>query len=147
MNRPEPDEKAALGLGVIVLIVIAFVVGKSFGGDAEAVTVTRTVTQPVTDIKTVTAPPMPVPYIPEACVEVIDIALQAREGARQLSASQGALSKIIDEAGKVIYTDDPNEVVRLSQAWMDLQGTQHSAWFLIGSADADMTRALKDCPH
>ena len=127
---------------MIVLVIGSFLVGQHFGGaDQGTVTKTETIRIPVTDIVTQTVQPKPVEVLSQACRDVIAAGIQQQEGHRKLSVTLAKLSEIIDDTGKVVYTSDPNEVVRLSQRWMQLQRDQSDAWNLIGSADADMTRA------
>lgn len=124
----------------------AFLVGQHFGAaDQEQVTKTETIHIPVTDIVTQTVQPKPVEVLSQACRDLIVAGDQAREGYRKLSVTLAELSKIVDDAGKVMYSSDPNEVVRLSQRWMNLQRDQSAAWNLIGSADADAARAAPNC--
>ena len=127
---------ASLGLGSLL-----------GGGKAETVHTVETIRIPVTDIKTETVRVPGPSTVPAACMKIIAASEQQQQGYRKLSATLAELSRIIDDTGKVVYTKDPNEVVRLSNRWQQLQREQSAAWQLIGTADADITAASPNCPR
>lgn len=102
---------------------------------------------PVTDITTVTVEPKSIEVLPKACADIVLESANQREGYRKLSQTMAELTRIIDDAGKVVYTKDSNEVVRLSNRWTQMQREQSEAWELIGTADANITRLLPNCPR
>lgn len=100
---------------------------------------------PVTDLKTVTVAPRANEVLSEACARIIDATIDQQAGFQQLGRVMGELSRIIDDTGKVVYTEDPNEVIRLSGRARDLRHQQIEAWNKIGAAAVIIDANLPNC--
>lgn len=142
-----PSPKAALGLGIIILCLLSGVLGSCVSNAAEpsTVTVTEEIRVPVTDLKTVTVAPRANEVLSQACARIIDAATNQQAGYQQLGRVMGELSAIIDDTGKVVYTEDPNEVIRLSGRARDLRHQQIEAWNKIGAAAVIIDANLPNC--
>lgn len=143
----EPSAKAALGVGIIILCAISAVLGScvSNADEPSTVTVVEEIRIPVTDVKTVTVQPKANEVLSPACARIIAAAEQQRLAYQKLSATVAKFTKLIDDAGKVMYTDDPNQLSELDTQWRQLQRDQIAAWEQIGTADQAIATNLPDC--